>query len=213
MSIFGAPFHASYDRASVDVLSNFVELPEFDFEGDIDGLFRKKLNPERLPLFLHEATHHWCFDTPVFNALFILQFRALGGLCKIARKEPVEQFDVIDDIHRFRSVVDLYRPIIEGLALFAEHVAVPRGRFTYSHPFSQGLVLSAGWLEDAEESRPTSNPIALLLMPSRSLSNHTRKKAGLLSMPFDPARSPYLTGHMLVCSIWRAMVMQRVGLL
>src|ERR1700685_3917699 len=107
MSIFGAPFHASYDRASVDALSNFVELPEFNFERDMHELLRQKLDPDRFPLFLHEATHHWCFDTPVFCALFIPQFRALGGLLKIADRHETDQWDIINDIYRFRAVIDL----------------------------------------------------------------------------------------------------------
>jgi hypothetical protein len=210
MNIFGAPFHASYSRASVDALSNFVELPEFSFEGDIHALCRRELDPQRIPLFLHEATHHWCFDTPVFYALFILQFRALGGLCKIADRERAEQWNIIDDIYRFRAVVDLYRPIIEGLALFAEYAAVPSGQFIYSHPFSQVIVLCRAWLEELDEKEGFA-AFKRLLMAGRTSDGFVRRKAGLLSMPFDPGRSPYLTGHMLVCSIWRSIVMQRVN--
>ena len=212
MTIFGAPFHASYGQASVDPLSNFVELPEFNFEKDIDALCRRKLEPDRIPLFLHEATHHWCFDTPVFYALYILQFRALGGLCKIANKQEVDEWDVIDDIYRSRAVVDFYRPIIEGLALFAEYVAVPRGEYTYSHPFTQVNVLCGGWLEKVhEKERPRA--VLNLLTGARTSGSFVRKKAGLLAMPFDPARSPYLTGHVLVCSMWRALLMRGVSML
>jgi hypothetical protein len=212
MNIFGAPFHASYGRASVDALSNFVEFPEFDFEGDIHAFFRRKPDPDGIPLFLHEATHHWCFDTPIFWALYILQFRALGGLCKIAKKQQVVQWDIIDDIYRCRAVTDLYRPIIEGLALFAEYVALPRGRFIYSHPFSQVTALCDGWLKEELEGEEQLKAAMSLVMVARKSTGSARKKAGLLSMPFDPGGSPYLTGHMLVCSIWRAMLMQGVSM-
>jgi hypothetical protein len=65
------------------------------------------------------------FDSPVFYALFLLQSRALGGLWQIANGRRIEELDVVDDIYRYRAVVDLYRPILEGLALFAEYVALP----------------------------------------------------------------------------------------
>jgi hypothetical protein len=203
MSIF------DYSRASVDALSNFVKFPEFDWEKDTDALLQRKLDPARVPLFLHEATHHWCFDSPVFYALFILQVRALGGVWQIANKRQIDEFDVIDDNYRYRAVVDLYRPILEGLALFAEYVALPRGQFIYSHPFSQMQVLCAGWFDEKENTRKATNR---LLAAARGSAEFLRKKAGLLSMPFEASRSPYLTGYMLVCSIWRAMLGHRIDL-
>jgi hypothetical protein len=209
MSIFGAPFHSSYSRASVDALSNFIEFPEFNFEQDAHALLQSKLDSDRIPLFLHEATHHWCFDSPVFYTLFILQVRALGGLWKIANRGKPDEFDIIDDIYRYRAVVDLYRPILEGLALFAEHVALPRGETNYSHPFTQMYMLSRGLLGEKENVRRASNA---LLAAARASSDLTRKKAGLLSMPLGASRSPYLTGYMLVCSIWRAMLNHHVDL-
>jgi hypothetical protein len=164
-------------------------------------------------LLLHEATHHWCFDTPLFYALFLFQFRALGGLWKIAEGQQVNQFDIADDIYRFRTVIDLYRPIIEGLATFAEYAALPQGRFTYSHPFSQMLVMSASWLSAADAKVGGARATKMLLTIGRSNRAQIRKKAGMLSMPFDPARSPYLTGHLLMCSMWRAISSRRVELM
>lgn len=206
MNLFGAPFHSTYERSSVDAFSNFVELPEFNFEPDIEGLLRGRMNIERLPLFLHEATHHWCFDTPVFYALYLIKFRALASLTKLTNHEQVEELDIVDDIYRYRAMVDLYRPIIEGLALFAEHITLPRGNFTYSHPFTQMLGMCKGWLEEMSSQGSIQQNVTKLLFAARSNDAHIRKKGGLLAMPFDPGRSPYLTGYTLICGIWQAMM-------
>jgi len=154
--------------------------------------------PALLPDILHESIHHWCFNTPVGIAL------------SLSRTELMER-SLTDSsgtglgnlLARQRLTFELIRPIVEGLACFAEFDAFPGAGNLSCHPFQ--------WLRPiarpAEHFRlgsvPTSDPSGPLLedilTEMRSAESTARRKDALLAQPLDPRRrGGYLTGYLLV---------------
>ncbi|MEM7116337.1 MAG: hypothetical protein AAF614_28135 [Chloroflexota bacterium] len=145
-------------RSWVNLVNNQTYLSDIELvkyiqdiwdRGGIGGLPNALLLP-----FLHEATHHRCFQSPVGFVLAVLELRARRkALSKIAKwtvDEPGNEveflakfIDLIDqafdyaekdytdieiaeDVLRYEIAQTLLRPMAEGLALFAEFDIVSR---------------------------------------------------------------------------------------
>lgn len=74
--------------------------------------------------------HHWCFQSAVGSTLSLLYLRARRTALVISVQEekstPASDSDVVEDLGRYELVVNLLRPLAEGLALFAEFDVVPQ---------------------------------------------------------------------------------------
>jgi hypothetical protein len=81
---------------------------------------------EVLPQFLHEFTHHWCFDSKVGSAIAMVRLRAQRHATVHSQAHRAQ---ILGDVVRARAAEIVLRPLSEGLALFAEFDIVPgRGR-------------------------------------------------------------------------------------
>jgi hypothetical protein len=69
----------------VDLLTNLATIAPDHFLDEFEQwLGCGTAPPDRLPAFLHEATHHWCFYTPVGSALALLGLRIRRQLLRLA---------------------------------------------------------------------------------------------------------------------------------
>jgi hypothetical protein len=86
---------------------------------------------------IHEATHHWCFNSLVGNVIYILKTRAFLS-CLEALKIPRHVEDgaghistndayydlrnrIYADATKFRTFEKVLKPLAEGMALFSEY--------------------------------------------------------------------------------------------
>src|SRR5437879_12139926 len=88
------------DRSFIDPVSNVTLLSSVDLEAHLGSLIELDLPRSCLPAFLHEATHHWSFFSPVGVAMALLKLRARRRAALGALGEAVEPGDVIVDVVR-----------------------------------------------------------------------------------------------------------------
>ena len=69
------------NRSWTDPVSNLMLLHQLDLRSALARLRdREALPQDALPSFLHESTHHWCFDSPVGLTLSLVTLRRGAGL-------------------------------------------------------------------------------------------------------------------------------------
>ena len=105
-------------EATTDLVSNNILIEALRTPEGRKGVLRGKLPRTTLPAFLHEVTH-WCFLSPIGATAAALRIRSDEELWRAKTRE---------DIHhaaRWRVISEMlnetYRPLSEGLALFAQH--------------------------------------------------------------------------------------------
>ena len=196
--------------AWIDLPTNFTSLPGFSTGHDLKALLDKRIPSAKASSFIHEMTHHWCFDSPLGNVLSILKSRITYGLAALQSGEEFEEFDLIDDIVRYQASTELLRPFVEGLALFAEHDARAEGAAIYSRPILQLFKMSGATIDfDNYLGLPgiiTPNIMSKMLRESvdrmRLSNSGVERKADLLCSSIDAGESPYLAGYLSLKGVW-----------
>src|SRR5207244_11234437 len=89
---------------------------------------------------LHEATHHWCFTSPVVFAIAGIVLRARLEAVRAVENNAPFPHSIIVDLVRAEAATCLLRPIAEGLALFAEFDVVSRMRSKALSPVLTALM-------------------------------------------------------------------------
>jgi hypothetical protein len=178
----------------VDLFSNRVILGATDVRLNPHVPFATELtDPEaRLGTLIHELTHHWCFDTPVGNALAMLAVDTLRIAQNRLDSYTRYRRHLVSAYSKFNLVLQVYQPVIEGLALFLE--------------FDSDV-----WDDAADKDLLPPLKLARTFLPSDQ--GHTtwlrggaaaEKRTELLAMsPQDEADGPYILGYTIIKSIWR----------
>lgn len=203
-------FNDRVGNAWIDLPTNFTSLPAFSSAADVKALMARQIPEQKASAFLHEMTHHWCFDTFVGLALTIVKTRILYNLAALESGEDVEYLDILDDTIRYQTTVELLRPIAEGLALFAEHDARPEGLHIYSVPLLQNFLLRRDILLQKEDpNKPWlftpdifTRKMREGLDAFRLTPQGVERKANLLASTFDAGEDPYLSGYLTVKNLW-----------
>ncbi len=183
-------------RAATNPFSNLIFTAP-----DIGALIGRRLGLGVVPTFIHEMTHHWCFDTPVGWTIALLQMRAARRAVAVARETDASAFAlgaaaVFADVARVNVLLEVLRPLAEGLALFAEHDLVPGDAPLISRPalftaaFFGGVVGGPEFLERAPA----------ILGASRHTVANVRRKADLLVQPLA-SKDVYLAGYLAMKSL------------
>ena len=194
-------------RSWTDIVTNVCNLSPARVEEDFDALMGwGSLPPDLLPSFLHEATHHWCFLSPVGYVLAVLELRARRNgvlLFNAVGDKQTLQDRLLDDLSRYEMATTVLRPLAEGLALFAEFDAI-------SGP--QSSVLSApaemaGYffgLRDVlhEHLIAIYETHRTPLEAMRRSYQCFRRRRALLQEPLDLSSDGYLAGYLTVRNLW-----------
>ena len=106
-------------RSSIDFLSNRTILRGFSEPREIFMAALGIYPDYTLPQFLHELTHHWCFESPVGLAICLLQLEAAKLMLAGERKPSVRQRSR-DCLVKAEIALLMLGPIAEGISLFAE---------------------------------------------------------------------------------------------
>lgn len=164
-----------------DLVTNVTSLEPQRFTAD----FRAWLDwgtapPDMLSLFLHEATHHSCFASPLGAALSGLALRARRSAVTLleSRSEEVEEL-LFDDLVRFETALTLLRPLAEGwrrlpsLTQFPKYGAEPSATSCGGRPYSTWT--QQRWPPTCHASRPRSRWTWAFHKPLRACAGTSRR--------------------------------------
>ncbi|WP_159045987.1 hypothetical protein [Streptomyces sp. WM6372] len=169
---------------------------------------------EFLPVFLHEATHHWCFTSPVGTAVAVLQMRgcvqALRAIEAPSAEERRErELLAVESMARAQVALELMRPLAEGMALFAEFDLYPTSTARMmTAPLRWGVKFANQG--KTEGSRNDDTRLAWVHLGHTRLSDKMRRrKEDLLAQPLSCDSSEgYLAGYLTVKSLWRRFLQE-----
>lgn len=186
----------------MDPLSNTLIVSDVDMERWVHDMGSVGRFPRAaVPKFLHEMTHHWCFNSPVGFALQLLTFRAVHRQCDANKPNksdhPFSRSAAID-LFKVNFWQGLMQPMTEGLALFAEHDATTGESPTISGPLEAMSFLATGYFSGVRVAtgRQRYDNLDKVLAHVRMNEAHFRRKANLLLEPLDTEASPYLCGYL-----------------
>lgn len=192
--------HESMDRSWVDLFTNETFLRNNDPASLANIVGKRKLPNEIFWSTIHEGTHHWCFNTIFGKALFLLHFKTYIDAGDNANSGNVNKWDTWKNQTKYETVIKVYRPLLEGMALFAEHntrpsesEALPIYLLMNMLWFSKSGALSGfGNLKEIEKAYKR-----FLFYNRLSVEGIARKK-NILMHPLDTDHKCYLTGYLFV---------------
>jgi len=184
-----------------------IHLPVASPRECVVGAMEWRLPPSLLPVFLHEMTHWWCLSTPIGHALSWLVTKAKLATYRMMADvdRPVPQEEV-GDIWRAHSSLATLRPLLEGLALFAEHDLEPGEGGVYSEPLRLAFPFfmpRSPELAEASLGRREAfdGHIKAMLTQDRISDDGLKRKTDLLTSPLRDSAG-YLSGYLLVRSLY-----------
>lgn len=184
----GRVFEPVVNAAYTDPTSNAVVIDNFDPLACVDAMREGRMPIELLPTVLHECTHHVTFDSHVGIAI--------GALCAspaslwtmgIGSNQPLLPHR---DVAVMRVHRTLHTPLIEGMAMFAEHDLV-----TGDSPLVTTMT---------EHVLPLFSSTNDHLRAARLQPDWVERKRILLSQPVDDQQR-YLLGYLAVKALYRRM--------
>ena len=194
-------------RGSTDHTTNVTVLPDLPIE-DLPRLLRLGESPERLlPSFLHEATHHWCFESSVGTALAVLQLRIHRAAVMFEESRETQlTHELAEALNRYETALAFLHPLDEGMALFAEFDIISRPE---SRVWSQPLEHAAVFFQQPRLS-PTKVSGELfttawaqdVLQKMRLGPATLDRKVNVLGQPLSCHGDAYLSGYLLVRQLW-----------
>jgi hypothetical protein len=114
-----------------DLLTNETFVHPLNDLVEPADLIRRSIPFGAVPSLLHEAAHHTCLASAVGLALAATDMKA-RRLAESEEDEGLGKASAI--VLTNRAVIELYRPLLEGLALFAEFDSLPSSSRILSRP-------------------------------------------------------------------------------
>lgn len=209
--------------STTDLLTNVTGLAPVTPE-DFMSLLSPVGAVRRLALdFIHESTHQWCLNSPVGTVLAYLHARALAHAGAAAHGAPVPHFiEFYDDVIRLETARELLRPLMEGMAMFAEFdartgprsasVSLPLEQVTWFLDETQARTVAS----DRDPMRVSTTLTNSILADLRLSQDAVKRRVNLLSQPLATTLSGrptggYLLGYLTVKSLWRAWMQATDG--
>lgn len=195
-------------RSWTDLTTNLVVLSDVQLKQNLEQLTSFGTAPRNLlPNFLHEATHHWCFLSPVGSTLAALQLRAQRHAMELLTKPETErqhelEHQLCEDLIRAETAEACLRPIAEGLALFTEFDAMTNQK---SSIMSIPLTVAIQFFGNLKFSQTKLGltPVLLDMLRWMRLDEHCiKRKVALFGKPFSYGSGGYLPGYLTVRSLW-----------
>jgi hypothetical protein len=190
--------------------TNLTWLSEIEPAAFVAGVQRAGLPIAALPAFLHEATHHWCFNFTAGTAAALLYRRALRDAVPPDGASGVSSpaaLRLTCSMMRVEAFLAVQQPLAEGLALFAEFdlfaTEDPKVRCLPIERaldlFSQSIVPDDKL--DSPANKRTSTRLNIMLNVMHLERVTLRHKTDTLLLPLD-APDGYLAGYLLVKQLW-----------
>lgn len=198
----------------VNPIFNRMNLSRLDLRTDLSNICNFRF-PVRAALdFVHEATHHWCFHSPVGLALAKLVFDAdrsfslfeaehpliadARGMWRVPPAATLETRQAAQRFLRHQWALRFLGPLLEGIALYAEFDACPRSDVVWSPPLEWIATLSAARDQATGFADGRFGPFLRDLLSSLRLADDCiDRKVRLLSAPHELA-TRYAIGYSVV---------------
>jgi hypothetical protein len=188
------------ERSWTDAVTGASLLGGFNLVEYLEWITHRKTRINRsLTQFLHEATHHWCFDSLVGSAISQLLLRARR---KALFADGKVTNALVADVTRAMVAETLLHPLAEGLALFAEFDIRP-GRSTVESMSMTSTLICFGFNLKTERDR-SEMALQALLQTTRRSAEHLDRKAGIYALPFE-CKGGYLAGYLATKGLWASM--------
>jgi hypothetical protein len=210
MSAAGTSLSVQSGRNFTSPFTNLTWFSDIEAGVFLAGVQRAGLPLAALPGFLHEATHHWCFNFTAGTSAALLYRRALrdavppegsGGVSGAVAQR------LTYSMMRVEAFLAVQQPLAEGLALFAEFdlfaTEDPKARCL---PVERAMDLfSQSIVPDDELGSPpgkgTPARLNAMLNTMHLEPVALRRKTDVLLLPID-APDGYLAGYLLVKQLW-----------
>jgi hypothetical protein len=196
------------DFARTDLISNHTVFRSTDSYG---ALLRNEVLPvHTFSSFIHEATHHWCFVSPLGTSIGLLYLSAAKkALHWVTTGDESQMAETFEDRCAYELAERWMRPLNEGLAQFAEYdVRLAHSTRLPSPPLEAALNflfdLPRHWAcaPDADK-RAAFHTVMDAITQWRLSPQVIDRKSELLLQPLDPAANAYLPGYLMVRHFWR----------
>jgi hypothetical protein len=195
-------------RSSIDPITNIAMLAPVRLEDDAGFLITGRLPRDVLPVYLHEATHHWCFFSPVGLALTLLNLRArrralmleIMGPPNLLEDRALDTIDVVDDYIRYDALTRVQTPLAEGLATFAEYDALPGSSSVATDVMT---ALARHFIQPDDPDDDVWEILGSSLVHERRTYRFASRKASLLMQGMELESGGYLAGYLTVKGLWR----------
>jgi hypothetical protein len=188
------------DPSTTDFVTNIIRLQSLRLHDHLAGIINGELSSDWLPAILHEGTHHWCFLTPLGQALTLQQLRARSLLLANENLEGCTA-EVTDSLIRAQAIESALRPIAEGLSLLLElHGILDNTRL--------GFVSRAQWwtLWIGLRTVPDIDKFHIFseVFIDQALSDvGLERRIEILTNPFDCRFGGYLPGYLATRALWQ----------
>jgi hypothetical protein len=190
-------------RSFTDPVTNLTGLRHGNPEELASGLIKGRLPGTTWHLFIHELTHHWCFNTPVGHALSVLYIRPFLELldrdtfpAESSDEDAGSRYISGLDIVTYDMAMGLLFPILEGMAMFCEFDVTPHlDGEAYSLPLHLTVMFYIGGT-GADEDLDTA--IGKFLLIRRTSWSMVERKAGLLAYPLSKVDEGYLAAYLMI---------------
>lgn len=187
------------ERGNLELLSNTLFLSERPIPDYMAALKQGTLPEFLLPVFLHEATHHWCLTSVVGNALAVNDLRIQRAFLDA---NGVLKGESLTLWSRMSAVRRLFEPLLEGLAQFAEYDAYPGSSAVVSPVLGWAASLFTRSLDIEIPPTMPIERLRYLLCAYRSSEVAMRRKSDILVRPLTTANGGYLLGYLAVKNTW-----------
>lgn len=200
------------DAAFTDPFANVVFIGATDIHPSVllEQLANGGFPIDTLGAFLHEGTHHRCFDSPVgLSLLGIEGFSRAAWWQTLQCREDAScaQQPVCANRALIREILALFTPLAEGLALYAELDALPGNAASASQTLLNALsVYFEGQMADFARRR--QSPYAAfetLLRHERHSTHATFARTRELLASSDAEVLAYQQGYAWVTSVARSL--------
>jgi hypothetical protein len=188
---------ASDKRSWADMISNQTAIADFRIRDHVNAMRSNKSFPlAGLPAFVHECTHHWCFESAVGLSLALIWVETWRDFI-VWNQDDVGSANTLklgkSRLFRYELISLLLRPILEGLALFAEFDAFPGDAKFTSTP------MLWAWLLYSETKKDFQAELEQILTASRLTSSVADRKVNVLAKALSVSDTDgYLAGYLSV---------------
>jgi hypothetical protein len=186
--------------STTDFVTNVVRLQSLRLRDHLPGIINGEFSSDWLPAILHESTHHWCFLTPLGQALTLQQLLARSLLLDNENLDGCIA-EVTDSLIRGQAIESVLRPIAEGLSLLSEiHGIIDETqRGTLSRAQWWTLWIGLRTVPDPDKPRIFSEAFIDQAFSDVGL----KRRVEILSNPFDCRFGGYLPGYLAARALWQ----------
>jgi hypothetical protein len=189
-------------RALLDPIYNAVAFDDrMNSEICTKLVEREPLPLEMFATVVHESMHHFCLNSPVGKSLLLKEARLqrlISGHLSNRSKNQLHLGEFLAEMVMHDYCIRFLQPLLEGMAVFAEHDMRPGMSNTVSAP----SVWASHLFTRVNSGENPWQELEAILSIERSTHSHYRRKASLLASPLDGRDGGYLPGYLFIKELW-----------